>query len=284
MTLCLAWRIKNEISLMADSRLTSDLSIVTNNANKIFTIHVNIFRGTVQKRQSIFSAKYGLCFAGSYLNGSYLANTISELTSEIFVDENFEPTYDVICEVAFFVYENVTKHLGEIHREDGFSEAFFIGSCPKSGISEITKFSVSIVDELRFYMTKVLLNDNIEYLGSANAINKAREIANKIDQNFNHFDLMSEIIQDSKIVDVGGCIQYGCILGGNFRIYGIYDVEEHLNEENNMKEYRGIRLFRSLPMNWEDSRIKQLNCKIGIISMAPFSEKMQELNKQNRKK
>ncbi|MBK0368663.1 hypothetical protein [Flavobacterium agrisoli] len=133
-------------------------------------------------------------------------------------------------------------------------------------------------------MTKLLLSDNIEYLGSNNAINKAREIANKIDLNFTHFDLMSEIIQDSEIVDVGGCIQYGCLLGGNFRIYGIYDIEEYLNEENNVKEYRGIRLFRSLPMNWEDTRIKQLNCKIGIISMAPFSEKMQQLNILNRKK
>ncbi|MBK0368662.1 Ntn hydrolase family protein [Flavobacterium agrisoli] len=146
MTLCLAWRIEDEISLMSDSRLTNNMSIVTNNANKIFTIHVNIFTGTVQKKQSIFSAKYGLCFAGSYLNGSYLANTISELTSEIFVEENFEPTFDLVCQVAFFVYENVTKHLGEIHRTDGVSEAFFIGSCPKSGISEITKFSVSIKD------------------------------------------------------------------------------------------------------------------------------------------
>ena len=189
MTLCLAWKVNNEINLLSDSRLTAGNEIITNNANKVFTIYANAFTGNVIKRQSIFLAKYGLCFAGSYLNGSILADTISELTSEIFVEDTSQLSFNLLTEIAFFVFENVTRHLMEINNEKGLSEVFFSGIDPQSGQTKLAKFSCKLRENQVIFLNEQIQfeNNEIFYLGNSNAIEKAKQLEQKLNNSYTHF-------------------------------------------------------------------------------------------------
>jgi len=76
MTLCIAWLRQGEISFASDSRLTDgDGHVITDIATKIYSIGVKIT--SRDRLRTYFSQQYGLCFTGSYLNGSLLADTIS---------------------------------------------------------------------------------------------------------------------------------------------------------------------------------------------------------------
>lgn len=282
MTLCLAWKVNNEINLLSDSRLTKEEKILTNNANKIYSIYVNAYKGTLESRKEIYSAKYGLCFAGSYLNGSLLADTISELTTEIFVEDVTDLNFDLINEIAFFVYENVSRHLMEINRFDTFSEVFFTGTNPIDGQTELSKFSFIIDDnKVTFLNEKIQLkNNHIFYLGNSKAIELAQSLEHKINQTFTHFHLLSKIITDNNILEVGGCIQYGCLLNGNFRTYGIVDFDYYKLEDINVFLTKNTYSFRGLPMNLEDTKIKNLNCRINKVYMSPFTDKEKQIEEK----
>ncbi len=77
MTLCLAWKQNSGIYFASDSRLmTNGRSVLTDNATKIFKIDVEV-RGVSPNEELIHRTNFGLCFAGSYLNGSIIADFIS---------------------------------------------------------------------------------------------------------------------------------------------------------------------------------------------------------------
>jgi hypothetical protein len=72
MTLCLAWKQNNEYYFASDSRLSNDGSIISDDANKIFNIKVEI-SGPVPsdtpmaEAPIVHQSSFGLCFAGSFL-------------------------------------------------------------------------------------------------------------------------------------------------------------------------------------------------------------------------
>ncbi|KAA6437083.1 hypothetical protein FEM33_20425 [Dyadobacter flavalbus] len=292
MTLCLAWKNNNNLSLMSDSRLTGPNGVITDNANKVFTIKI-----TVSKNNDVvFDSAYGMCFAGSYLNGSNLANTIAELTSEIKIYNDEIINFDGISEISFILYEYISKHLVGINRERGVSEVFFTGVCPETGEINLSKFYSKIGEEgiLEFQRENIELDNNqFIYLGDSNAIEMAEQLKAKIKHSYTEFHLLDEIIKNENISTVGGCIQYGCIVADKFRTYGIVDYELYIpqNETETYKEnYRVIDKFsfRSIPFNWEDSKLSKLKIHLGKVFMAPFIDRkntiQEESDKQNKLK
>lgn len=286
MTLCLAWKNKNNLSLMSDSRLTNPDGItLTNNANKVFSINIKVYKNS----ELIFNSSYGMCFAGSYLNGSNLANTISELTSKIDNPNNEIINFNKISEIAFILYEYISKHLTEINRERGISEVFFTGVCPKTNEINLSKFYSKIGEEgaLIFCRENIELKDNqLVYLGDTIAIEKAKELETKIKHPYTEFHLLDEIIKNEDIPTVGGCIQYGCIVADKFRTYGIVDYELYIpqNETETNKEYYRVQEkfnFRSIPFNWEDSNFSKLKIHLGKVFIAPFIDRKKILQEKS---
>ncbi|MCF2496120.1 hypothetical protein [Dyadobacter chenhuakuii] len=292
MTLCLAWKNNENLSLMSDSRLTGPNGIVTDNANKVFTIIVTVSKN----KDVVFESTYGMCFAGSYLNGSNLANTISELTSNIKIYSDEIINFDKISEISFILYEHISKHLVGINRERGVSEVFFTGVCPETGEINLSKFYSQIGQEgiLEFKREDIKLENNqLIYLGDASAIEMAEKLKMKIKYPYTEFHLLDEIIKDENISTVGGCIQYGCIVADKFRTYGIVDHELYMpqDETETHKEYFKVIdkfNFRSIPFNWEDSKLSKLKIHLGKVFMAPFIDRkksvQEESDKQNKLK
>lgn len=143
---------------------------------------------------------------------------------------------------------------------------FFTGYCPVLKKNKLVKFYTdNSVGEITFSKIYLDVNENeILYLGSRKAINKAKILSDNIARTYTHFHLLKEIIEDTNIEDVGGCIQYGCVIQGEFRTFGILDYYR------DSSSFHKIRLFRSLPLNFEDAEIQNLGCKIGKVLMAPF--------------
>lgn len=293
MTLCLAWKNGKNISLMSDSRLSGPNGTITDNANKVFTIKVAVYKKTKSESQIFFESNYGMCFAGSYLNGSNLADTISELTSNISLYNEETINFERISEIAFILYEYISRHLMEINREAGISEVLFIGYCPELKENKISKF-FSKLDENRvvqFYRETIEIEDNkFIYLGDRNAIELAENLKQKIKYPYTEFHLLDEIIKDVNIPSVGGCIQYGSIVANKFRTYGIVDHELFIPQNNTETYTEYYRVtdkfnFRSIPFNWEDSKLSKLRISLGKVFMAPFFDRkylaQEEANKQN---
>lgn len=293
MTLCLAWKNGKNISLMSDSRLSSINGTITDNANKVFTIKVSVYKKTSSDSQLIFESAYGMCFAGSYLNGSNLADTISELTSNISLYNNETINFERISEIAFILYEYISRHLMEINREGAISAVLFTGYCPELKENKISKFFSKLGENrtIQFYREEAKIEDHkFIYVGDNKAIELAENLKHKIKYPYTEFHLLDEIIKDVNIPSVGGCIQYGCIVADKFRTYGIVDHELFIPQNNteNYTEYYRVSdkfNFRSIPFNWEDSKLSKLKISLGKVFMAPFIDRknlaQEEANKQN---
>lgn len=293
MTLCLAWKNGKNINLMSDSRLSGANGTITDNANKVFTIKVSVYKKTTSDSQLFFESEYGMCFAGSYLNGSNLADTISELTSNISIYNDETINFERISEIAFILYEYISRHLMEINREGGISEVLFTGFCPELKENKISKFFSKLGEDetIQFYSKEAQIEDNkFIYLGDSKAIELAEKLKHKIKYPYTEFHLLDEIIKDENIPSVGGCIQYGCIVADKFRTYGIVD-HELFTPQNNTETYTEYYRvtdkfnFRSIPFNWEDSKLSKLKLSLGKVFMAPFIDRknlaQEEANKQN---
>jgi len=292
MTLCLAWKKNTNLSFMSDSRLSGGGGIITDNANKIFTIKINVIREPKKENALVFDSAYGLCFAGSYLNGSNLADTISELTSNINIYNDETINFDKISEIAFILYEYISKHLMEINGKRALSEVFFAGYCPESEQNKLSKF-YSIIGEdnkIKFEFENIELQENeFAYLGDSNAKQFAKQLETKIKRPYTEFHLLDEVIKEKTLTTVGGCIQYGCIVKNRFRTYGIVDYELYKpqNETDTYKEYYRVKEkfnFRSIPFNWEDSKLNKLKLRLGKVFMAPFADRKRKLQDESKNK
>jgi hypothetical protein len=284
MTLCLAWFNPQNISIASDSRLTNgDGSVVTNNANKIFTINVNAIN-KAESNKIVFNSKYGLCFTGSYLNGSILSDTISELTSNIELYNNESISFETISKLSFILYEYISRHLMEINNENGLSEVLLVGYCPKEKTNKIVKFfsKINEQNEIEFIQESLeVKSGSIIYIGDKKAIEKAKALEQKIKYPYTEFHLIKEIIEDLTINSVGGCIQYGCIVANTFRTYGIVDYEIY-QPKTSSEPYRIIEYFqfRSIPFSSENSKLNEIRVMLNKVFMNPFSDKKSVLEKE----
>jgi hypothetical protein len=140
MTLCLAWKRNNEISFASDSRLSNENGeTVSDIATKIFKIRVRI--NSKESKKELIDLNYGLRFCGSYLNGSILADTISEILSSMEISKKDPITINSIVSIAFSIYKDVSTHLMSIHKSGGLSKVLFGGFCPESNSFRIFTFS-----------------------------------------------------------------------------------------------------------------------------------------------
>lgn len=286
MTLCLAWARRGEISLASDSRLTGPFGILSDIATKIFTVRVQVTSPDGQK--IFFQDAYGLCFTGSYLNGSLIADSMGELLSSLTLPALHQISAETIATIAFGIYQDISSHLMALNQRGGLSEMWLAGHCPQQGRNRLFRFSWRYTDTgdgISLTMTEEKLADNtLLFLGDQNAINRARELAPRIRfengrfaNGYTEYHLLREIIDDPSIGGVGGAIQTGHLIGRTFRLFGMVDYEIDNLPGQEIKWVRPVYTFRGIPLVRAMENGSPVRIQTSKLSMAPFTEKQAAL-------
>ncbi|MCG8311054.1 MAG: hypothetical protein MI975_26945 [Cytophagales bacterium] len=288
MTLCLAWKNRNEIYFASDSRLTDgNHGIVTDNATKVFKVDVEIYGARDSSNPDageplIHQTKYGICFSGSYLNGSLLADSIEEILSNIQISPYSDYSIDNLSDIAFAIYKQVSKQITEINGSLGLSEVLFGGYCLMNKDFHLYKFAPLPIQQntlIDFEKSKIDLTKQTILLGDEKAKAAAKKLLFKINSSYSHFHLLREIIRDDSIQTVGGNIQSGIFYPSIFKTYGIveYTSEE---DEWGFLQVRDNYRFRGLKLDFNDSELRKGNLNIHKTFFNPFEDERDKLFKQ----
>lgn len=248
MTLVIAHRLNNHISLSSDSRISFGTSGHIDYGIKIFSVPVKIYSPTSSETNITnldYDYKLGLAVVGSAIN----AYTVKESVYEILQHLQYLPGYtdlsmEGIAGLVFKVFKKTTIDLGDIIQANGICELILAGYCPIQNKVRIYKFSCDTSTyPIRPFHEEILTNNGIEFFGSG------KTEANNIHTQNIHLSplhIIRQVINDNKVLTVGGGLQYGEFVINNFKIYGVENYE--LNDDGTFKEYlytlRGINLYK----------------------------------------
>ena len=289
MTLCLAWKRGQEIFFASDSRLTdTQKSVLTNYATKIFKVGVEIY-GPVRSEEPelpeplLHQTTFGLCFTGSYLNGSLLADTIEEVLSNLQgTSEYSDFSIDNLTDIAFAIYKQVSKQLTEIHRENGLTEVLFGGYCPVNSEFKLYKFYPKpLIDSepLDYEKEEVNLDGQTIFIGDKAAKEKAGELLNNINREYSHFHLLRDVINNIDVPTVGGNIQAGLFRPYKFKTYGIVEYST-FEDDYGMLQVKDSYKFRGLSLDFDDTELRKGNITIKKTFFIPFEHEREEFFNQ----
>jgi hypothetical protein len=279
MTLCLAWKQGQEIYFASDSRLTdAQKSVLTNDATKVFKVGVEIY-GPVRSEEPeipeplLHQTTFGLCFTGSYLNGSLLADTIGEVLSNLQgTPEHSDFSIDNLTDISFAIYKQVSRQLTEIHRENGLTEVLFGGYCPISNEFTLYKFYPKPLingEPLDYEKEELNLNGQTIFIGDKAAKDKAGELLNNLNRHYSHFHLLRDIINDTEVPTVGGNIQAGLFRPTKFKTYGIVEYST-FEDEYGMLQVKDSYKFRGLSLDFDDTELRKGHINIKKTFFNPF--------------
>jgi hypothetical protein len=248
MTLVIAHRLNNHISLSSDSRISFGTAGHIDYGIKVFSVPVKIYSPTSSETNITnldYDYKLGLAVVGSAIN----AYTVKESVYEILQHLQYLPGYtdlsmEGIADLVFKVFKKTTLDLGDIIQANGICELILAGYCPIQNKVRIYKFSCDTSTyPIRPFHKEILIANGIEFFGSGKT-----EANNIHTQNINlsPLHIIRQVINDGKVATVGGGLQYGEFVINNFTIYGVENYE--LNDDGTFKEYlytlRGINLYK----------------------------------------
>ncbi|WKZ76141.1 MAG: hypothetical protein QY303_04995 [Vicingaceae bacterium] len=248
MTLVIAHRLNNHISLSSDSRISFGTAGHIDYGIKVFSVPVKIYSPTSSETNITnldYDYKLGLAVVGSAIN----AYTVKESVYEILQHLQYLPGYtdlsmEGIAGLVFKVFKKTTLDLGDIIQANGICELILAGYCPIQNKVRIYKFSCDTSTyPIRPFHEEILIENGIEFFGSGKT-----EANNIHTQNINlsPLHIIRQVINDGKVSTVGGGLQYGEFVINNFTIYGVENYE--LNGDGTFKEYlytlRGINLYK----------------------------------------
>ena len=248
MTLVIAHRLNNHISLSSDSRISFGTLGHIDYGIKVFSVPVKIYSPTSSETNVTnldYDYKLGLAVVGSAIN----AYTVKESVYEILQHLQYLPGYtdlsmEGIAGLVFKVFKKTTLDLGDIIQANGICELILAGYCPIQNKVRIYKFSCDTSTyPIRPFHEEILIANGIEFFGSGKT-----EANNIHTQNINlsPLHIIRQVINDGNVATVGGGLQYGEFVINNFTIYGVENYE--LNDDGTFKEYlytlRGINLYK----------------------------------------
>jgi len=248
MTLVIANKIKNKISLSSDSRISFGAAFIDFGI-KIFTVPVKItspIDSETGKNTIIYNKKLGLAITGNVVNAYTVKESVYEILQNLqYIPTHTEVSMNSIANLVFKVYKKTCIDLLSILGEKGVSELILSGYCP---LEDKIKTYVFTVDPKKYprvpKFDEILISDEIILYGSGKKMGE--EIHHK-NPNFSPLFILRAVINDQNEMTVGGGLQYGEFdLENNFNIYGVEDYE--LNTDGSFKEYkhqlRGIEIYR----------------------------------------
>lgn len=231
MTLCIAWRDKNDtIKLASDSRITVAKNSCEDIAVKITRIPCEVFPANTKAIAGTgFKIPLGMAFAGSHICAYVIKETLVEILSRLcHIPNETELSMDKICKIAFFAYEKLSRKVCSTSiGKNGICEIFIVGYCPRTKKQRAFKFSTD--DYNHHSYSEILTNkgNRIELSGSGkNAPSLLKYIESDPAR------ALKAVINDEARPDVGGSLQYGVLYESDFEIFC-----EVTNTSNNSPSY-----------------------------------------------
>ncbi|MGJ0486572.1 MAG: hypothetical protein ACR65R_18840 [Methylomicrobium sp.] len=284
MTLVIAHKSNNHISLSSDSRITFEKSGYIDFGVKVFSVPVKIYSPTCSET-GINTLEYnyniGLAVVGSAMNAYIVKESVYEFLQNLqYMPDRTSLSMDGIVRLIFKVYQKTSLDLGQILCEKGMCQLIFTGYCPKQKKIRVFKFSTKIEKfPIEPFFEEILQSDGIEFFGTGK--NEAEKIFqdNFSLQNYKEsipLHIIRKVIQEGNIESVGGGLQYGEFnIDNKFKIYGIEDYE--LNPDGSFKGYlyklRGINLYKDeFEQGYDDFHI-------AYLFKCPFQDEINNLLK-----
>jgi hypothetical protein len=269
--------------LAADSRLTSGARRTTDDATKIFKVGIEIYGATPAAGprdalpELLHRATFELCFAGSYLNGSLLADTMEEVMSSIQGAPGISDfSIGNLSSIAFAIYKQVSRQLMEINGHHGLAEVLLGGTCPVSNMFHMYRFypvSPQPGGMVEFAKEEIILGRQLYFLGDGAA--KGRALVTKLNRQYSPYHLLREVIQDASAPTVGGNIQTGVFDPTGFKNNGIMEYTQFTDEFGNAQVKDTFR-FRNLLLDLDANELRSGNINIMKSFVNPFETERED--------
>jgi len=240
MTLVIARRWKNNITLSSDSRITFSDTNRFDYGIKVFSIDVNYrhdfvfsiegekFVGNKQKKD--INLKIGLAVTGS----SITAYTIKESITDVLKNLKAMTSYSdfsmlSIAGLVFKVYEFFSRELMSSLGRNALSEFILTGYCPKIKDFVTLYFYVDRTTHLEtnFGFREILKFDGIQCFGSGKV--PADQLLSD-NPAIKPLRLLKAVIKDKKDVKTGGALQHGSFHNGHFQVFAVMDTDYKYKE------------------------------------------------------
>lgn len=277
MTLVIAKKFENNISLSSDSRISLGEERYVDNCIKIFSIPIKIYYPTSEDGNTrlFYESRLGVAVIGSLSNAFLVKDSISEILQRV----QFSPlitktSFESIINLINLFYKKFFENFSNLRNETFFCEIIITGYCLEQ--KNFRAFSLTIERKNSQYQPKqeeLFMNKDIYFAGSGKM--KAEEIYEN-DNTINPLKIIKKIIIDKSVDTVGGGLQYGEFNDKEFKIYGIldYSVDSNGKFKNYLFSLWGINLYTN---EFEEDTN---GLHISFSFNEPFSKEIEKLNKQ----
>ncbi len=286
MTLCLAWKTHVEAFFISDSRLTDTYKrVVTDDSPKVFKINVRIFDAAPagEAPKLLHQTNFGMCFTGSYMNGSILADSTEEVLSNLqAIPQYSDTTMDNLSEIAFSIYKQISQGLVDIHQAGGLAKVLFGGLCPVTTMFRLYEFGFDLngPDGLVFEKKEIkTAAGELIIMGDGKAEREARKFWESEPKPLTAFHILRTIIKDAHIPTVGGPIQVGVFSPDGFQLNGIMEYEKYTDEFGHLAVKDHWR-FRGFSLNLGDNELRRGDVNILKTFLNPFENERIAYNKE----
>lgn len=235
MTLCIAWRDRDNVHFVSDSRLTTAPNSYTDVAIKVLPLAINIYspRSPNGERTLDYCGEIGMCFAGSAVNSLFLKETIAELLKEL----QYAPGYtdismDGLARFVFNAYKQISINICQTAiSRNGTACVVIAGHCPET--SELKSYILETDDNNQHSMREILVQPgDFEVIGSGKRAAEALLPVQPTKREF--LSTVKAVAEDILVPSVGGPLQYGYFRDSKFRCCGIIEYDS-----NSVRYWRG---------------------------------------------
>jgi hypothetical protein len=248
MTLVIAQRQKDKVSLSADSRLTIE-GTGFDSAIKVFSVPFRL-RGITKSPEDRdkweFEYHFGVAIIGSTLNAYTVKESIREVLANLQYPTNASDVSMIgIGHLILKVYEDVSDQLASIMRERGLSEIIVAGYCIIKKRIRFLRFYFDMSLKIEYKFEEILIDEGLAFFGSG------RKVAEKIyesNKDLSPLEIVKYSIDSGENNTIGGPPQHGFFKEKNFKVSGVYEkiVDEKKGQVTTKHFLRGIRFEQDI--------------------------------------
>lgn len=249
MTLVIAQRKNDQVSLSSDSRLSFGNAGHIDFAIKTFSVPVKIYSPTPVETNITelhYDHHLGLAITGSAINAYTVKESVAEMLQHLqYLPGHTDTSMYGIANLILKVYRKTTLDLAPILQRDVLGDLILCGYCSEENKLRIFHFSCeTTAHSINPTFQEILQDDGMLFYGSGRQ--EGERIA-ATEPALSPLQILRRVVRSGVVASVGGGLQYGDFNDDqNFRVQGVLDYE--LNEHGHFKEYnftlRGINIYK----------------------------------------
>lgn len=224
MTLCSVWSYDGNLHVATDSRLMiGDDSVDT--SVKIITFPIAILEPSSKgygEGKIAFQRHYGLCAAGDLAPTSAMKESIRILLSSMWAVPGYsEVSMDSFAQIIASILKSAWYHSADRLGNDVSAMVAFVGHCPHADKQRLFLLETDASKhpaEIR--VEEISPPAEPIYFGSGR---QAAERLHEREADLTPPQIIRRISRGGDVRPVGGRVQFGKMIGKDFRVYAVYD-------------------------------------------------------------